>query len=102
MCGGETKLCGVYTTIEDEKLSYNDPVIVKYRCCDECGHVFASNDIADKKYWKKEDIIESKNNKINYDDANINEEKKVSKALIIRESGANKTDYTHIVMPMTI
>ena len=64
VCGGETKLCGVYTTIEDEKLSYNDPVIVKYRCCDECGHVFASNDIADKKYWKKEDIIESKNNKI--------------------------------------
>ena len=31
----------------------------------------------------------------------INEDKKVTKALIIRESNANKTAYTHIIMPMT-
>ena len=34
-------------------------------------------------------------------DFTFNEEKKVTKALIVRESGENKTAYTHVVMPMT-
>ena len=34
-------------------------------------------------------------------DFSLNEEKKVTKALIVRESENNKTCYTHVVMPMT-
>ena len=34
-------------------------------------------------------------------DFTLNEEKKVTKALIVRESENNKTSYTHVVMPMT-
>ena len=64
VCGKDAKLCGVYTTIGDEKLSYNESVIVKYRACNECGHIFASNDIVNKKYWPKEYIEGKKNDKI--------------------------------------
>ena len=34
-------------------------------------------------------------------DFTLNEDKKVSKALIVRESGEAKTSYTHVIMPMT-
>ncbi len=34
-------------------------------------------------------------------DFSLNEEKKVTRALIIRESGENKNNYTHVIMPMT-
>ena len=43
-------------------------------------------------------VIDSENITIDFA---INEEGKVNKALIVRESENNKTSYTHVVMPMT-
>lgn len=62
ICGGTSKPTATYMNIEDENLTYNEPAIVKYSCCDECGHVFAENDIEEKIYWSKFDnnIDESK------------------------------------------
>ncbi len=53
VCGGSSSLFRVYTNIDDVNLSYNEPVIVKYRKCDACGHVFAGNDLVNKDYWEK-------------------------------------------------
>jgi len=53
ICGGESKFIKTYVNIYDEKLTYNEPVIVKYRSCNECNHLFASNDIAEKIYWDR-------------------------------------------------
>lgn len=55
VCGGTSKLKWVYPNIYCGKLSYNEPLIAKYRCCDECEHIFRSNEIKDKIFWEDEE-----------------------------------------------
>lgn len=64
ICGSESKEVGTYINIFDEKLTYNDPMIVKYRCCNECEHIFAENDVADKIYWENEPKTKASDDKI--------------------------------------
>jgi len=64
VCGGESKLIKSYINIFDENLSYNEPLIMKYRECCECKHVFAGNELCDKEFWAEEKKVDINNNKI--------------------------------------
>lgn len=59
ICGGNSTFINTYVNLLDEELNYNEPLIVKYRCCDECNHIFASNDICDKIYWDNDNELVS-------------------------------------------
>lgn len=52
ICGGTSRLIATYVNIFDKNLTYNEPLIVKYRSCNECSHIFAENDITNKCYWE--------------------------------------------------
>jgi len=56
ICGEETKHINTYLNLQDASLTYNDSMIVKYRECQNCSHIFAENDVKDKIYWTKESL----------------------------------------------
>lgn len=66
ICGEEGKPFATYVNIEDEGLSYNQPVIVEYMMCDKCHHIFAKNDNKGKNFWYNEE-----ENSSNIDDCRI-------------------------------
>lgn len=60
ICGGEGELKYCYEYIEDENLSKDSALIVKYRYCEDCNHIFAENRNEDIK-----SVVET-NNKTEY------------------------------------
>lgn len=70
ICGGKANHISTYVNIEDENLTYNDPVIAKYSCCSKCKHVFLNNDIIDKQDFyklKRKDNIDDNRIMLSYD-----------------------------------
>lgn len=64
ICGGASKDIKTYVNIADKNLTYNQPVIIKYRCCNDCNHIFASNDILDKIYWENNETESNNDDRI--------------------------------------
>ena len=53
ICGAEGELESCYQYIEDENLSDDSLLIVKYRKCGKCSHVFAENFINNVNYLEE-------------------------------------------------
>jgi len=64
ICGEETKHINTYINLHDANLTYNDSMIVKYRECKNCLHIFAENEVKDKIYWEKETLNENSKDRI--------------------------------------
>ena len=64
LCGNESKLIATHINIFDENLLYNEPLIVKYRRCNSCSHIFAGNDIITKDHWEKKRVRKVDNDRI--------------------------------------
>ena len=64
ICGEETKHINTYINLHDASLTYNDSMIVKYRECKNCSHIFAENEVKDKMYWEKEMLLEPSKDRV--------------------------------------
>lgn len=64
VCGEKSKMIATYINLDDQNLTYNDSMIVGYRCCEKCDHIFAGNDIKDKIFWEKDNLIKYDKNRI--------------------------------------
>jgi len=60
VCGKKAEFMSCYQYIENEQLNNENSLIVKYRCCSNCSHIFAQN------YGKKEIYLTDIGNKKEY------------------------------------
>ena len=64
ICGAESQHINTYINLYDASLTYNDSMIVKYRECKNCSHIFAENEVKDKIYWEKDILIQPSKDRI--------------------------------------
>ena len=55
ICHAHTELINCYSYIESEELTQADNLVVKYRKCENCNHIFADNRIDNEIYSQKID-----------------------------------------------
>lgn len=64
ICGKEARPFSTYVNIDNDKLSYSEPLITTYMKCEECKHVFLKNEIKDKEFWRGMDETRENNENI--------------------------------------